>query len=215
MHRNRWVRRIAIGLFLVFVLSIVTFFYLRYSTRRDGNERLATVVSHLDETDPRWRLDDMEADRKTLNDDQNSALLVPRFKAALAKREFVLVRSEATKQGVFVDVPPNHVLDDEGAAAIDAAMEGNDVPLAIARSFKDYPRGQTRYTITPDVIGVPVAHAVDNRSATSRRGGRTPLPRWPAGRLPWNWRAMLGASRSIDGERFDFAKFAIGATARP
>jgi len=204
MHRNRWARRIAIGLILGFVLSIVAFFYGRYSTRRDGNERLVSVVAHLDETDPRWRLDDIEADRKSLNDDQNSALLVPRFKAALAQKEFMLVRSALTREGVFVGIPPNLVLDDEGVAAIDAAMQGYDAALAIARSFKDYPYGRTRFTITPDVIGILLPHLqwtqqvcclLDAEAERLCRDGRP-------GAAVELVRAMLNAARSIDGEAF-------------
>src|SRR5262245_8705462 len=153
MPRRRWIRYTVAVLGAGFVLVVAGFFYLRHSTRQEGEQRLAVVTAHLDESDPRWRIDDIDADRGWLNDEQNSTLLIPRFKAALVSKDFAPVRPGATREGVFFDVPPNHVLDDEGADALDAAMAGNDVALAIARSFKDYPRGLRRYAITPDFIG--------------------------------------------------------------
>ena len=206
MFRNRWVRGSAIRLVLRFMLGGRDIFYLRHSTRREGNERLATIVAHLDETDPRWRLDDMEADRKPLNDDQNSALLVPRFKAALAKREFVPVRSEATKQGVFVDVPPNHVLDDEGAAASMPRWKGTTRPWPSPGRSRTTRAGLRRVTpITPDVIGTLLpALAVDTTGLQSRSTRRPNDSAATAGRGPplELVQAMLNAARSIDGEPF-------------
>src|SRR5262245_58294842 len=153
MRRLRWVRYTVAALVVAVVLFVAGLFYYRHATRQEGQDRLAAVTAHLDETDPRWRLDDIEVDRGWLNDDQNSTLLIPRFKAALASKDFAPVRPGPIPDGVFIGVPPNHVRDEEGAAGLDASFVGNDAALAIAQSFKDYPRGLRRYTISPDFIG--------------------------------------------------------------
>jgi hypothetical protein len=204
MPRNRWVRRIAVGLATGFVLVIVAAFYSRHATRRAGIERLGAVTAHLDATDPRWRLDDVEADRGSLPDDQNAALVVPQFKAALVGKQFAPVRPGPTKGGVFDGMPPNRALDDEGAAALDRALDGNDAALAIARSFKDRPRGLRRYAYTPDFIGTLVPELQETRQVVAMldaeaerltRDGR------PGAALELA-RAILNAGRSIDGEPF-------------
>ena len=204
MRRIRWVRYTIAGLVVGFVLFVAGFFYQRHSTRQEGQVRLAAVTAHLDETDPRWRIDDIDADRGWLNDDQNSTLLIPRFKAALASKDFGPVRPGPNREDVFIGVPPNHVLDDEAAAALDAAMLGNNAALAIARSFKDYPRGLRRYPITPDWIGtlLPglqetrwVVAMLDTEAERLCRDGR------PGAALELV-RGMLNAARSVDGEPF-------------
>ncbi|MBO0700976.1 MAG: hypothetical protein J2P46_21455 [Zavarzinella sp.] len=204
MFSHRWTRRIAIALIAGFGLVVAGTFYFRHTTRQAGEERLAAVIAELDATDPRWRLDDIEADRGYVPDDQNSALLVPKFQAALTAKDFVVTRPGVTREGVFENLPPNRALDDQGATAIDHAMEGNDAALAIARSFKDYPRGLRRYSYTPDFIGTKLPGLQETRQIVAMldveaerlsRDGR------PGAALELV-RAMLNAARSIEGEPF-------------
>jgi hypothetical protein len=204
MPRNRCLRWLAVGLAAGLVLLVVAVFYSRHATHRAGIERLNGVTTRLDATDPRWRLEGVLADCGMLSDSQNGALLVPKFKAALAGKEFAAVRPGPTKRGVLDGVPPNRVLDDEGAAAIDQALKGNDAALAIAWSFKDYPRGLRRYTYSPDFIGTllpdvqytrELVAMLDAEAERLTRDGR------PGAALELV-RAMLNAGRSIDGETF-------------
>src|SRR5262245_53758103 len=138
MFRHRWVRRVGLGLTAVFVLVVAGFFALRYNMQRKGVKRMEAITAHLDATDPRWRLDDLDIARGHLPDDQNSTHLVPRFKAVQTGR-FDDFRSDKT--GLYDGVPINHRLDDDGAAAIDRALDGNGAAIAVARSFREYPRG--------------------------------------------------------------------------
>jgi hypothetical protein len=202
MFRNRWVRRAVAGLVVTVVVGVAGLLYLRSSIRRAGTERFNAAVAHLDATDPGWRLDDLEAARGHLPDDQNSTLLVPRFKAALAGKEFAPARPGPQHRGVFEDVPPNRTLDTEGAAALDRATDKNAAALGIARSFKDPPRGLRRYAITADVIGtlLPglqetrwVAAMLDAEAERLSRDGR------PGAALQLTL-AMVNVGRSIDGE---------------
>jgi hypothetical protein len=204
MLRKRWVRRTAIGLVVGFILVVAGLAYHRYSTRQSGLRRLAAAASHLDSTDPGWRLGDLDRARGTLPEHQNSALLVPRFKAALAGTEFTVNRPGSDRRGIFLDIPPNRRLDDEAADALDRALDGNDAALAIARSFRDYPRGLRQYAYSPDFIGTltpglqesrSVAALLDAAAERSCRDGR------PGAALELVL-AMLGLSRSIDREPF-------------
>ena len=139
MFRNRWVRRLAVALPVAFVLILGGSVYVRHKTGQQGQERVAAVTARLNATDPRWRFDDIDADRGTLPDERNSALLIPRFKAALARPSIDTTRPD--KSDLFDKLQPNRRLDDEGADVIDRALLGNDAALAVARSFRNYPRG--------------------------------------------------------------------------
>ena len=202
MFRNRWVRRVGLGLLATFLLVVSGFFVLRYNMHRKGVHRLETITAHLDATDPRWRYDDLDADRGQMPDDQNGALLVPRFKAALGLTRIDASRPD--KSGLYDGIRPNHELDDEGAAALDRALDGNGAALAVALSFRDRPRGVRRYVLKPDVIGTlmldvqdtrQMATALDLEAEWLARDGRhgSALQLIPI---------MLNAARSIDAEPF-------------
>src|SRR4051812_22880838 len=149
MFRNRWVRRVGLGLLSVFLLVVGGFFALRYNMHRKGVHRLNAITAHLDATDPRWRYDEIDADRGQLPDDQNGAALVPRFKAALGGRR--IDNSRPDKSGLLDGVPVNHRLDEEGVESLDRALEGTEAAVAVARMFRDRPRGLRRYALKPDV----------------------------------------------------------------
>jgi hypothetical protein len=200
MFRNRWVRRAAIGLGIAFVAWAAFLIYSRYATQREGEERLAAVVAELDASDSRWRFADLESSRGHLPDEQNSALLVPKFTAALRTPKLEAVRPDGKL--LLFDGPPNRWLDDEAYAAIDRALDGNDRALGVARSFKDRPRGLRRLTISPDFIGTFMPHLQETRviftalDLDAERLARAGRPGMALQHVP----AMVHAARSFDGE---------------
>ena len=202
MVRKRWVRRLLVGLLVVTILVGGGWYYVGHTSRQRGLQRLNAVTARLDAGDPRWRYDEIDADRGSLADGQNSALLIPRFKAALGGADVYAVRPD--KSSVFEKVPPNRRLDDEGAVAIDRALEGQDAAIAIARSFKDYPRGLRRYRLSPDVIGTLLPEVQEHRAAAqilkleAERLSRDGRPGAALQLTP----AMLNVARGLDGEPF-------------
>jgi hypothetical protein len=204
MLRNRWSRRGLVGLVVLVVVGVAWFVYHRQATHREGLRRLAEIHKHLDATDPYWHLDQIEAARGNLPDDQNSAMLMPQFQAALGGKDFLLVRPGRNSAGVFVDVPPNRVLDDDGAIVLDEALDGKGAALAIAWSFKDYARGQKRYTYTPDFLGTLTPGLQEARSVVAlleAEAERYCRDKRPGAAFDLT-RSMLGACRSIDPHPF-------------
>src|SRR5262245_15616307 len=200
MLRNRWVRRAAIGLGVAVVAGAAYLVYSRYATRSEGEDRLAVIIAELDASDPNWRFAELEAARGHLPDQQNSALLVPKFTAALRAPKLEAVRPDG--QILLFNGPPNRWLDDEAADALEPALDRNDRALGVARSFKDRPRGLRRLTISADFIGTLMPHlqetrviytALDLDAERLARGGR---PGAALQHVP----AMVHAARSIDGE---------------
>ena len=200
MFRKRWVRRVLITI----VVSLTVYFGYdqldRYLTRRAGAERYAEIVAHLDATDPRWRYDEIDADRGQIPDDQNGALLIPKFKAVMAKPSFVM--DKRLEGANTADIPPGFVLDDDTYNAIDEILAANAEALTVARRFADYPRGLRRYAITPNVLDTKFHDLQETRAAcrlldlAAERAGRDGRGGVALGYV----RPMVNAARSIDGE---------------
>lgn len=200
MLRKRWFRRGLIT-FVVCVVILLAFDQVdRYLTRRTGEKRYAEIVAHLDATDPRWRYDELDADRGQLPDDQNGALLVPKFTAAMAKPSFAMdKRLEAAN---YSEVPPNHVLADDTYDAIDEILAANTEALAIARKFADYPRGLRRYALAPNPIDTRLPDTNNMRlvfrllDLAAERAGRDGRGETALGYI----RPLVNGERSLDGE---------------
>jgi hypothetical protein len=138
MFRNRWVRRVGTTLAVLVGVLVAAFFYIRHTAGRQGRERLATVTAQTDAIDPHWGLDDLDAARGQMPEAENSARLIPRYKAARGTGRVEAVRPDKT--GVFDDAPPpNRRLDDEGIDAIDRTLAENGAARAVAREFRNYP----------------------------------------------------------------------------
>lgn len=200
MFHNRWVRRLAIGFGIAVVAAIALLIYHRYATFATGEEQLAAVVAELDASDPRWRYADLDLARGHLPDDENSALLVPKFTAALAASKLEATR--ANGQLVVFDGPPNRWLDDGAYAAIDRALDRNGAALAVARSFRDRPRGLRHLNVSPDFVGTLMPHLQDMRqifTALDLESERLAHDGRPGAALQLVI-AMIHAARSTDGE---------------
>ncbi|HEX3147379.1 MAG TPA: hypothetical protein VHR66_04805 [Gemmataceae bacterium] len=202
MFHNRWVRRVAIGLALAFLLVVGGFFALRYNMHHKGAKRWQAATAHLDATDPHWRLKDYETERSPIPDEQNSALLVARFKLAMSGRYFDMSRPDKTY--LYDDVPPNHELDDEGVETLDRLLGDNAAAIAVGRMFKDRPHGLRRYAIKPDVISTLLPEVQDTRNISTgldlycEQLSRLELHGAAMQMVP----AILNVGRSIDHEPF-------------
>src|SRR5262245_38368197 len=68
--RRRWLRRLLIAIVLVIALPAAYYWYANWSLAHDLDE----AIAETDRLDPRWRLRDIEADRKAVRDEDNAAL---------------------------------------------------------------------------------------------------------------------------------------------
>jgi glycerophosphoryl diester phosphodiesterase len=208
MFRRRWVRRTFVGSVIGLALLTIGLFVDRALTRGEGEKRYAAAVAHLDATDPRWRYDEIDADRGKLSDGQNAALLVPKFRAALAAPLYDTRRKPGSDTGK--DVPPNHVLDDDTYEALGRAVEDNRTALEIARSFADRPKGLRRYVLPPIPFDVRLPDVQETRGIVllldlaAERAGRDGRGGAALRYVP----PMLNAARSLD------EPFLIAALAR-
>jgi glycerophosphoryl diester phosphodiesterase len=202
MFRKRWFRRGLLWFVVAIAVAVVAFFVDRSLTRRSGEKRYAAAVAHLDATDPRWRYDEIDVDLGNLPDDQNGALLIPKFRSALTNPnpfKLPFLATDLTKDAV-----PNHVLADGAYEELNAGLVDNKEALAVALTFADRPQGLRRYTLTPlafdtrlpDVQDTrPVVRMLDVAAEQSGRDGR-------GGAALRYIEPMLNAGRSLSREPF-------------
>jgi len=174
--------------------------YHRSATRRDGEQQLAAVVARLDETDPPWRLADLQADHVVPPGEQDGAQLIPRFRA-LGRRPFTPRRAD----GRTVEFePPNRRPDADDVAAINAVLEGQDGALAIARSFVKTTGGHFSTAIAPTYIHTLLPNQGAMRDVYDLLDTEAEWLCWdgrPAAALHLV-RTILAAARSLDGDVF-------------
>jgi glycerophosphoryl diester phosphodiesterase len=202
MFRRRWVRRALVGSLVGLALLVVAVFADRSFTRQAGERRYEAVVAHLDATDPRWRYDEIDADRVALPDDRNGALLVPKFRAAVAGPLY------DTRQRPGADsekrVPPNYVLDDDTYEALDRTVADSRAALAVALEFADRPKGLRRYDLPLIPFTTPLPDVQETRGVVvlldlaAEREGRDGR----GGAALRYVQPMVNAARSLDGEPF-------------
>jgi hypothetical protein len=83
--RPRWRKRLlwsALSLLVVFVVgTYLRFKWVEYAARKE----LEAIVAELDASDPGWRLEQIEAARKVIPDEENAALVVMQIVAKIPK----------------------------------------------------------------------------------------------------------------------------------
>jgi hypothetical protein len=141
--RFRWRRwlLVALGvLVLVIGIPVGKEFYARWQARGE----LEKVIAELDRSDPRWRLEDIEADRRQVPPDRNSARTVVAAFRLLPKGWRPKIDEEIDK------VPPAVALRPDQAEHLEAELKPLGAALHRARRLKDYPLGRYQVHYTPD-----------------------------------------------------------------
>ncbi|HEY1379613.1 MAG TPA: hypothetical protein VGF55_22610 [Gemmataceae bacterium] len=112
------------------------------------NGGLSAAIADADRQDPRWRLEDIEADRFTPPPGHNAADTV-----AAVQRQKPTPWPDPTKDELFNDLPPEHELNDQQTAALKDEIVRAGPALAAARSMIDTPRGRHAISYAPNWIG--------------------------------------------------------------
>jgi hypothetical protein len=101
--------------------------------------RLQSALSRLDREDPGWRLDDIEAARAAVPDDENGARVVV---AAADLLPYPWPSSQFDE--AFQKLPPNRHLDRAVYGQLCSELDEQEPALAEARKLADLPRGRHR-----------------------------------------------------------------------
>jgi hypothetical protein len=131
IKRRRLWRRLALALVLLFLAmggGLVVFLWTATSD-------LDAVVAELDRLDPGWRMEAIEASRKAVPDEDNSALQIIAVRKLLGGK--MVLAAKLTPK-----VPPHVQLNDKESAEIEKYLEGEPQAVLEARKLRDMPEGR-------------------------------------------------------------------------
>ncbi len=137
-RRRRW--RIALACVLgLLAIPVIGYRYLRWSQERD----LQAAIAEIEAVDPRWRFEQLLADRPPIADADNPAIVVA--KVGLLLRPGYDIGQNNVQ--LFNDMSPVHQLSAAQIAALRPALAKRTAALKLARTLKDF-RGEGRCPIT-------------------------------------------------------------------
>lgn len=145
-HR-RWRRRLLVLLLILIGLPAGYYFYTKWSLEAD----IARAIAETDALDPRWRFDDMEADRKDIADEDNSALQIIKIAQSLRPATPRTPGDHKHYGEAFADLTPTAQLNSQQIQLIRDIFETIPNALTEARKLKNMPRG--RFAVTWDPSG--------------------------------------------------------------
>jgi hypothetical protein len=149
--RPYWTICLLLGGIVLVLLGL--FIYMLYS-RTDSGSRLQEAIDEADRLDPGWRMEELEAKRAHVPDDENGALRVIAAKkdlpqgwptwAALARRQgpdLTAAERDDFETALNELLPPIQ-LNGQQAAALDAELKSVAKALTTARRLADMPTGR-------------------------------------------------------------------------
>jgi hypothetical protein len=132
-RRFGWFRQTTVGLAVVLAIGFAAFLFLLYW----NDSQLREMEARLDNDDPGWRLDEIEAAREKIPDAENSALVVVAAKDLLPENwptvDFVNALAAATA---------NERLRDDDYFRLCNELNEWEAALTEARKLADMPRGR-------------------------------------------------------------------------
>jgi hypothetical protein len=156
--RSRWRKRLLFGGLIVLVFAglwVAAFVYINAT----GARRLQQVIAELDARDPDWRLENLEAKRRVIPDEQNGALRILAATPLMPPAGW-----SAQNDQLFQDLKPERQLNALQIKALDEDLKKAEPALHEARKLKDLPNGRFPIVWSPDGIGTRIPHVQDART---------------------------------------------------
>jgi hypothetical protein len=153
--RSRWRRRLRIGAIAVLCLAVVGGGYFSYVVR-SGQSRLQRVMDELDREDPGWRLEELEAQRKVIPPEQNSARPISAA-AALGMPNWPRDEQQQFDKAV-TGLSPEVQLPEKALAILRKNLKKSEPALTEARRLADLPYGRFLITYAADGFSTSYAH---------------------------------------------------------
>ncbi len=197
------------------ILLVVTIILGSLILKWQVENRLSRAIAAADRDDPNWRIGDVMANRITIPDAENSALVV-----AAALKHLPENWPDAPWPGSGLPKPPpppsmevytrlqdypaGYLLRDDLAFDIRLALDDVADALRIARTLVEYPRGRHEITLGPTILDTPLAETQATRSI-ARLLQMDAVLRAHDGDLDGaldSCRAILNTGRSIGDEPF-------------
>lgn len=160
---RRWLRRILI-LATIGGLAVGSFIGWNLYRRYVDDLRLRETIAELDSRDPRWRLEDLEADRAVVPDAENSANVIRAVRSRIA-----LPAVSPNQDTVdLANLDPALALTDTQFQEVVDRFESVESAVAPALMLEHFPRGRHPITYTADGISTLLRHVDDMNQAAER-----------------------------------------------
>ncbi len=146
VKRRRWRRLLFLAVPLVILIGVWTYFYFA------SDVRLAKVLAETERQDPHWRLEDIQANRAEVPDEENGALVVIAARAKMPARWPVwdmgppggpTNEDEPDLPHVLGAMKPNETLTPRERSFMRPEMERAADAIQEARRLVDFKRGAT------------------------------------------------------------------------
>jgi hypothetical protein len=161
--RTRW-RWWRIALFLGGALLLLTVLLLgvRLFFERSIDQQLQDALAEADRLDPGWELDQLEARRRTVPDEENSALRIRILGGTLPDHW-----DDQPCYQELSDSPPPVQLGERQMEGLRADLGQRTHPLEQARNLADLSHGRYPITWAPDFLSTLTPHLAEARKVTN------------------------------------------------
>jgi hypothetical protein len=163
-RRRRWVRRIVLGLLVLLGLGGWGWWNLQ-RTAVEGKKELAAAIAETDKLDPRWHWEQIDADRPSMADAENSMRVIRELADSLGGWDPATLKlPDGEEFWSDEPAPANRQLDEDRLALLRKVLKERERNLALAVSLKDFSRGRAAINLEPDVLSTLLKHAQDCRA---------------------------------------------------
>ncbi|MBI3410697.1 MAG: hypothetical protein HY040_20360 [Planctomycetes bacterium] len=154
-RKRRWFIRISVAVVLLAVLAFGIGAFVSFLADAD----LTDIYARLDRDDPNWRLEDLEAHRREVPLEDNSALQAKVVTAALGRQrvgsQFLIFAK------LFDNLPPQAQLNIQQLNFLKERMQTLNKAVVEASKLKDMPHGRFPITYTPDYYSTSIRDQQD------------------------------------------------------
>jgi ABC-type transport system involved in multi-copper enzyme maturation permease subunit len=166
--RSSWprLRTCLVGSALAGFAGLLIWLLARFDSALD---RWLAAVAEADRLDPGWRLDELEARRKVIPDEQNSLFVVPAIpdeQRTQSVPRWYLGKQWPTQdmEDAFKDLAPEVRLNDTQRRLLQKGLADVQPALFQARRLVDFPDGRNPITYSKDAFSTLLPYAQRNRT---------------------------------------------------
>jgi hypothetical protein len=193
---RRWLLRLAIASAFLCLAVAAYVFYFAWSAER----RLEQAIAQLDRRDPGWRLEELEAHRKVIPPDENSAFQI---RKVLGLKTGPWPGEQPRFDEVLWELSPPVSLPQRDAEALRGELMRSQPALVEARKLADLPNGRFPIGYSSDVISTLLPDVLETRNIAHLLLRCDVLLQCQDGNMELalaDCRAMLNAARSLNDE---------------
>ena len=156
-------RRLLCYLTLVAIVAVVLVMVHGWYSGYRGRLRLAAAIAEADRLDPGWRLQQLEAKRREVTDEENGALVAARA-VELLKDSQAVFHLKARLKARLKALPPPVALTREQAKELRQIVKNSEPAIVEGRKLIDYSWGRFAFAYAPDIWSTRARHLIVTES---------------------------------------------------